>query len=64
MKPLRTYEAAKRFNCSQRTIRRLLDQGKLPGFKIGGTWRIESGEKSENTCTNSAKSAKSATKVA
>lgn len=37
----RTYELAKRWDCSQRTIRRLLDAGKLPGFKAGGTWRIK-----------------------
>jgi hypothetical protein len=34
MKPLRTYEAAKRFNCSQRTIRRLLDQMKARDFGL------------------------------
>jgi excisionase family DNA binding protein len=44
MKPLKTYEMAKRLDCSQRTIRRLCDEGKLPGFKIGGTWRIKAEE--------------------
>jgi len=44
MKPLRTYEAAQRLDCTQRTVRRLLDQGKLHGFKMGGTWRINNEE--------------------
>ena len=61
MKPLRTYEMAKRLDCSQRTIRRLCDEGKLPGFKIGGTWRIEVDEIKDEILkrrTNSAKSVK------
>jgi excisionase family DNA binding protein len=47
MKPLKTHEIAKRLDCSQRTIRRLLDEGKLPGFKIGGTWRVKVEEMQE-----------------
>jgi len=52
---------AKRLDCSQRTIRRLCDEGKLPGFKIGGTWRIEVDEIKDEILkrrTNSAKSVK------
>ena len=41
---LHTYELAKKFDCTQRTIRRMLDRGELPGFKIGGIWRIKSDE--------------------
>lgn len=44
MKPLKTYEAAKKLDCSQRTIRRLLNEEKLHGYKIGGTWRVDSDE--------------------
>jgi len=62
MKPLRTYEAAQRLDCTQRTVRRLLDQGKLQGYKIGGTWRVEPDEienQRKKTYTNSDKSDKS-----
>jgi excisionase family DNA binding protein len=61
MKPLKTYEAAKRFDCTQRTVRRLLDEGKLPGFKIGGTWRVKTDEIQDQALkrhTNSDKSDK------
>lgn len=38
----RTYELAKKWDCSQRTIRRMIDRGELTGVKIGGTWRVKS----------------------
>jgi excisionase family DNA binding protein len=38
-------EAAKKFNVAAVTIRKWLRQGKLKGYKVGGTiWRIEQSE--------------------
>lgn len=31
---------AKRWNCSDKSIRRLIDRGELPAHKFGGLWRI------------------------
>lgn len=59
MKPLKTHEAAKRYDVSQRTVRRLLDQGKLPGYKIGGTWRVNSDEMQDQIQKKYTKSDKS-----
>jgi len=55
----RTYELAKKWDCSQRTIRRMIDRGELTGFKIGGTWRVKNDkldEILENRHTKSDKS--------
>jgi len=65
MKPVfRTYELAKKLDCSERTIRRMIDRGELPGFKVGGTWRIKNQEYEQilqNRHTKSDKSDKSDT---
>jgi excisionase family DNA binding protein len=41
---LRLEEAARRLAVSERTTQRLLDQGRLPGVKVGGQWRIAPGQ--------------------
>lgn len=50
-------DLARYLNVTERTIYNLLDQGKLPGFKVGSNWRfrkedidkwIEDGKVSEN----------------
>ncbi len=33
-------DVAKRFGVTMSTVYRLVQQGKLPGFKIGGQWRF------------------------
>lgn len=33
-------DVAKRFGVTVTTVYRLVQQGKLPGFKIGGQWRF------------------------
>ncbi len=39
-KTLSIAEAAGWLSVTARTIYRLLEQGKLPGFKVGGQWRF------------------------
>lgn len=34
-------DVAQKFNVNTTTIYRLIQQGKLPGFKIGGQWRFK-----------------------
>lgn len=50
-------DLARYLNVTERTIYNLLDQGKLPGFKVGSNWRfrkedidkwIEDGKVNEN----------------
>jgi excisionase family DNA binding protein len=38
---LTTLDVAKRLRYSERTVKRLLTNGEIPGFKIGGNWRID-----------------------
>ena len=38
-----TYTVAdlvKRWQLHEVTLRRMLEHGRLPGFKVGGTWRV------------------------
>ncbi len=39
-KYLNIEEVASRFGVTPSTVYRLVQQGKLPGFKIGGQWRF------------------------
>jgi excisionase family DNA binding protein len=37
-------QAAALLNTSPRTLYRLLEKGKVPGFKLGGQWRVTESE--------------------
>lgn len=38
---LRVDELADEWNCSEKTIRRLIHEKELDAFKLGNTWRIK-----------------------
>jgi excisionase family DNA binding protein len=38
---LRVDELATEWNCSEKTIRRLIHEKELDAFKLGNTWRIK-----------------------
>jgi excisionase family DNA binding protein len=35
---------AKYLNCSHSTVNRLIKEGELPGFRLGGDWRVRRSE--------------------
>lgn len=34
-------ELSQRWNCHQRTVRRLIDNRELPAFRLGRDWRVK-----------------------
>ncbi|OKH77545.1 hypothetical protein EB75_01395 [Mycobacterium sp. ST-F2] len=38
--PLTTTDVARELGCCQRTVQRAILDGRIPAFKIRGTWRI------------------------
>lgn len=40
-KPLTTKEVSDALRVPLRTVQRLLNEGELPGFRIGGAWRVD-----------------------
>jgi excisionase family DNA binding protein len=39
-RPLRVNTVALRLGCSERMVRKLLDEGKLRGWRVGVEWRV------------------------